>query len=127
MPGPPPTVVSRAEHLEGGVRIALVDLADPDDRPLASLDVRLPPGHAGVIVGVHLDPTFDARTSDPATRAALANRLLDGCADELRALGRRRVTASVALDDAEHLERLTAHGFCTVRDRDGRRDLLLEL
>jgi hypothetical protein len=127
MAGPPPTVVSRAQHLDDRLRVTLVDLADPDARPLAALDLHLPPGSAAVIVGLELDPTFDAGTSDPRARRALAGRLLDGCADALRALGRRRVTVSVDLGDIEHIELLTGQGYRVVRDSAGRRDLVLEL
>ena len=107
--------------------MTLVDLADPDGRPLAALELRLPPGSAAVIVGLELDPTFDAGTSDPRARRAVAARLLDGCADELRALGRRRVAVSVDLDDTEHIELLTTNGYLELRDAAGRRDLVLEL
>ncbi len=122
-----PTVVARARHDGPDLEVSLVDLAEPDRRPLATLQVRLPDGHAALIVGLDIEREFDLATAGTAARAELAARLLAACADELRARGRRRVSVTLQPTDGEHLELLLANGYRSLRDADGRRDLVLEL
>lgn len=127
MAPPPPTVITRARRSEDRLEIALVDVADPAGRPLAALDVELPPGRAARITGVRLEPALDDAVRDPRARRLLAGRLLDACADELRSLGRLRVTATVGDDDGEYVDLLVHSGYAVARQADGARDLVLEL
>jgi hypothetical protein len=123
----PPTVVSRARHRAGRLTVSLVDLAADDEHPIAVLEVRLPSGTAAVIEGLRTDPGLAFGTCPGAQRRALAERLLAGCADALRASGRRRVTVSLDAAGTDHVELLAANGYVTIREHEGRLDMVLEL
>jgi hypothetical protein len=106
-PAPPPGVER--------IAVVLEDLAGEDARPLGAAVIDLPPGRAGVLVGV---------TDRPPPVTA---RLLQGSADHLRALGRLRLTASCRDDARLALIAYASAGFRPVRQAGGRVDLVLEL
>src|SRR4051812_49121828 len=93
----------------GVVRIAVVleDLAGDDGRALGTAIVDLPPGRAGVLV--------ELRGAGPGVAA----RLLQGCADHLRALGRRRLAATCPAGARTELAAYEAAGFRPVRREAG--------
>jgi len=126
MAPPPPTVITRARRTDDRLEVALVDVADPTGHPLAALDVTLPPGRAARIDRIRLAPTAGSAVAVSDPYAPLARRLLDAGADELRALGRRRVTTSLGRDDGT-LDHLRASGWSVVRDDGTTLDLVLEL
>lgn len=116
------------EPRPGDRRVAVVldDLAGesgpPATRAVGVAVVDLPLGQAGVVVG------FAARTGDDLT--AVATRLLSVSADQLTALGWRRLTATLDTDldgAAAALDALAAIGFECVRVADRHVDLVLEL
>jgi hypothetical protein len=108
--------MTRVRSSDGGTRITVVleDLAGDDGCPLGSAVVGLPPGRAGVLVEI---------TGGPGVTA----RLLQGCADHLRAVGRLRLTASCPSDRTVDLDTFAAAGFRRVRQHEGQIDLILEL
>jgi len=97
------------------IAVVLEDLAGDDGRPLGVAVIELPPGRAGVLVGL--------TDGSPA----VTGRLLRVGADHLRALGRRRLTAICSAAAAEALDGYAAAGFRLVRQQEGRADLVLEL
>jgi hypothetical protein len=101
----------------GGCRIAVVleDLAGDEGRPLGVAVIDLPPGRAGVLVGLTADSP------------AVASRLLQVGADHLRALGRLRLTAFCPVTARASLDGYAAAGFRQMRQQGGRADLVLEL
>ena len=113
--GSPTTMTRVLTSADGGlVTVVLEDLAGDDGGPLGSAVVELPPGRAGRLVEL-------------SGSALLTGRLLQGCADHLRAIGRLRLTASC---DAQRRASSTAShaaGFRPVREDAGRVDLILEL
>jgi hypothetical protein len=109
LPGPPAGGASR-------LVVALEDLAGDDGRPLGLAVLDVPEGgRAGVLVAL------------TGNGPAATERLLRVGADHLRALGRRRLTASFPTTEAATLGALAAGGFQVVREREGRTDLVLEL
>ena len=110
-------LLPHAPRAEGVTRIAVVldDLAGDDGRPLGVALIDLPPGRAGVLVGM------TGHTS------AVTARLLSVGADHLRALGRLRLTTSSAADAPTDLAAYLAAGFRRVRQHADRIDLALEL
>ena len=95
--------------------MVLEDLAGDDGRPLGVALIDLPPGRAGVLVGM------------TEHTAAITVRLLGVGADHLRALGRLRLTASCGADASADLGVYEAAGFRRVRQQADRVDLVLEL
>ena len=86
--------MTRVLSSEGArITVLLEDLAGEDGEPLGTaLVVELPPGRAGVLVAV-------------TGGAGVTGRLLQGCADHLRAVGRLRLTASLPERPAERRQR----------------------
>jgi hypothetical protein len=111
-----PTTMIRLVRGADGRRVTVVleDLAGDDGVPLGTAVVDLPAGRAGRLVEL----TGGARW---------ATRLLHGCADHLRALGRQRLTASCDARHRAELDGFAAAGFRPVREHDGLVDLILDL
>jgi hypothetical protein len=102
----PLTAIARSRRTEAGLTVELVDLAG-DDEVLGRVRAALPPGRGAVLEVV-----------DTNGATGVVDRLFAALADELRAIGRRRLTR--VLDDADGAERrlLVAQGFVELR-RDG--------
>jgi hypothetical protein len=111
-----PTTMTRVLTSADGrtVTVVLEDLAGDDGRPLGSAVVELPPGRAGRLVEL-------------SGGAVCTARLLQGCADHLRAIGRLRLTASCDPRRRAELDSFRAAGFRPVREAADRVDLILEL
>jgi hypothetical protein len=97
----PPTAITRATSSDGRLVVELVDPAG-DVELLGRIMATLPPGRGAVL---------DSWSGDDH----VVVRLLDALADELRAVGRRRVTRTCGASEVEQASRLARAGFALLR------------
>jgi hypothetical protein len=104
----PLTAIARTRRTEGGLTVELVDLAG-EDEVLGRLHAVLPAGRGAVLELV-----------EASGAPGVADRLFAALADELRAIGRRRLTRVLGAGVPAEQDVLVAQGFVELRrDAEG--------
>jgi hypothetical protein len=111
----PLTAIARSRRTEAGLTVELVDLAG-DDEVLGRVRAALPAGRGAVLEVV-----------EASGAPAVADRLFAALADELRAIGRRRLTRVLDAGAAAERQLLAAQGFVELRRDADAVTLVLDL
>jgi hypothetical protein len=107
MDSTPLTAIARTRRAGADLTVELVDLAD--DEVLGRIRAALPAGRGAVLQAI-----------ETAGKRRVADRLVAALADELRAIGRRRLTRVLDAGAPDERTLLASLGFVELRsDRDG--------